>query len=186
MVPRSPLTCHPHTSTDAVRAIHAEVSRSADALRLTFLLVGDLGRLRIPPLGRVQAGRDLWRHTCFEAFIGVAGAAPYHELNLAPSAEWTVYAFDGYRDGGPLRDVARPPRIVVGADHGELELDALIDLGALSPAYPTAPLRLALAAVVEETSGALSYWALRHPPGAPDFHHADGFVLALEPPDAPW
>ena len=46
--------------------------------------------------------------------------------------------------------------------------------------------RLALAAVVEETSGALSYWALRHPPGAPDFHHADGFVLALEPPDAPW
>src|SRR5437899_4571638 len=135
MVPRSPLTCHPQTSTDAVRAIHAEVSRSADALRLTFLLVGDLGRLRIPPLGRVQAGRDLWRHTCFEAFIAVAGAAPYHELNLAPAAESTVYAFDGYRDAAPLRDGARPPRIRVAADHGQLALSSPPDLGPPSPAY---------------------------------------------------
>jgi hypothetical protein len=93
-----------------------------------------------------------------------------------------VYAFDRHRDGGPLTDVARPPRVVVGAGRGELELDALIDLAALSPAYVMAPLRLALATVVEETSGALSYWALRHPPGAPDFHHADAFALRLEPP----
>jgi hypothetical protein len=33
--------------------------------------------------------------------------------------------------------------------------------------------------VIEETNGAKSYWALKHPPGKPDFHHADGFVLEL-------
>src|SRR6185369_972124 len=132
----------------------------AGCLRLTFLLSGDLDRLRIPPPGPPRAGRELWRHTCFEAFVGVAGAAGYHELNLAPSGEWTVYAFDRYREGGPLADVARPPRIVVGASHGELEVDALIDLAALSPTYATASLRIALATVVEETGGALSYWAL--------------------------
>ncbi len=45
-------------------------------------------------------------------------------------------------------------------------------------------LRLGLSAVVEANDGTLSYWALRHPPGRPDFHHPDGCVLRLEPPDA--
>ena len=174
---------HPYTPSDAVYAISAQASRDAGRLRLTFLLSGELDRLRIPP-GASRAGGELWRHTCFEAFVGVAGAAGYHEVNLAPSGEWTVYAFDRYRDGALLDDVAQPPRVVVAASHGELELDALIDLGALSPAYAAASLRLALATVVEETSGALSYWALRHPPGAPDFHHTEGFTLRLEPSGA--
>ena len=37
--------------------------------------------------------------------------------------------------------------------------------------------RLGLAAVIEETSGRKSYWALAHPPGKPDFHHSDCFAL---------
>jgi hypothetical protein len=36
--------------------------------------------------------------------------------------------------------------------------------------------RLGLSAVIEETSGHKSYWALAHPPGRPDFHHSDCFV----------
>ena len=40
-------------------------------------------------------------------------------------------------------------------------------------------LRLALAAVVEEDDGRLSYWALQHAPGNPDFHHPEGFALEL-------
>jgi len=40
-------------------------------------------------------------------------------------------------------------------------------------------MRLALSAVIEEERGRLSYWALRHPPGKPDFHHPDAFALAL-------
>jgi len=43
-------------------------------------------------------------------------------------------------------------------------------------------LRLALAAVVEDERGMLSYWALRHPAGKPDFHHPDAFALELELP----
>jgi hypothetical protein len=43
-------------------------------------------------------------------------------------------------------------------------------------------LLLGLSAVIEETSGAKSYWALAHPPGRPDFHHADGFALMLDAP----
>ena len=45
-----------------------------------------------------------------------------------------------------------------------------------------APLRIALAAVVEARDGSRSYWALRHPAPSPDFHHANGFAIALPPP----
>ncbi len=48
----------------------------------------------------------------------------------------------------------------------------------------SASLELALSAVIEQRDGGLSYWALRHAPGQPDFHHPDGFALTLRP-DAP-
>ena len=41
------------------------------------------------------------------------------------------------------------------------------------------PGRIALSAVIEEGNGALSYWALRHPAGKPDFHHPDAFAMEL-------
>jgi hypothetical protein len=36
--------------------------------------------------------------------------------------------------------------------------------------------QLGVAAMIEETNGRRSYWALAHPPGKPDFHHADCFA----------
>ena len=41
--------------------------------------------------------------------------------------------------------------------------------------------RLGLSAVIEDTNGHKSYWALAHPPGKPDFHHADCFAYELSP-----
>ena len=51
-------------------------------------------------------------------------------------------------------------------------------------AHRASPLRIALSAVIEEIDGTKSYWALRHPPGPPDFHHRDCFALTLGAPDA--
>ena len=33
--------------------------------------------------------------------------------------------------------------------------------------------------VIEEEDGTISYWALRHAAGKPDFHHPDGFAMEL-------
>jgi hypothetical protein len=33
--------------------------------------------------------------------------------------------------------------------------------------------------VIEDIGGGRSYWALAHPAGKPDFHHADGFTIEL-------
>jgi hypothetical protein len=178
------LGCHPSKHSETVRAIAVRVCRTATAeLQMTFRLDGDIPRIRVPPPSVPRVGTELWRHTCFEAFIAVEGQSAYHEFNFAPSGEWTVYAFSGYRDGGPLANEIMRPHIAVRSTAKRLELDALIRLNGLSPIHSHAPLRIGLSAVVEASDG-LSYWALHHPAAKPDFHDADGFALLLGPPNS--
>jgi hypothetical protein len=73
------------------------------------------------------------------------------------------------------------PQITVRTSTDRFELDALIFGESLSALPMNARLLLGLSAVIEEDDGVVSYWALKHPPGPPDFHHASGFVLELEP-----
>ena len=177
------LTCHPSSSPATVRAIQVLVRRSSSAeLQMTFRLDGDIPRIRIPSPGVSRIGTELWRHTCFEAFIALEGQPAYHEFNFAPSGEWCVYALSSYRNGGAVADKTMRPHIAPRSDHSRLELDAIVRLDALSAIHPRAILRVGLSAVIEASDGTLSYWALRHPADKPDFHNADGFTLLLEPP----
>jgi hypothetical protein len=66
------------------------------------------------------------------------------------------------------------PRIEVKSSAETYILQAALEFDGLS-----APLHLGLSAVLEETNGRKSYWALAHPPGKADFHHADCFALEL-------
>jgi len=177
---RVSLTRHADTRSDAVRAIDARVSRSGGTLALTFALAGDLEHVRVPPPRAPRIAERLWQHTCCEIFIARAGARAYHEFNLAPSGEWAAYAFRSYRAGELLADPALDPRITVRSAAGRLELDALIRLDRLSPRHAGAALSIGLSTVVEDSAGALGYWALRHAPGKPDFHHPDAFALTLD------
>jgi len=107
----------------------------------------------------------------------MAGEGPgYREFNLSPSGEWAVYEFQSYRNGGVLENELSP-EIRVREAKDKLELSAEISQGLLPH---DRPLRLGLSAVVEDVDGILSYWALRHPAGKPDFHHTDAFALQLD------
>ena len=183
---RAVLVAHPDAADGGVRRIEASVSRSGGVLAVTYRLDGDLDRLRIPAWGGRQAGERLWEHTCFEMFIRKVESDPtYHELNFSPSGAWAACAFAHYRQGSPLADSALDPRIITRRRDGTLEVKASIVLGRLSPEYLRAPLALALSAVIEDGEGGLSYWALVHPAGKPDFHHRDGFVLKMDPGSDP-
>src|SRR5687767_11508528 len=142
-----------------------------DTLAVTYCLEGDLERVRIPEPRPPSIAARLWEHTCCEIFITREGVPAYHEFNFSPSGEWAAYAFERYREGAPIRVV--DPRISIRLSAGELRLGASI---AVEPGKHF----VALCVVVEAAGGALSYWALRHPPGKPDFHHAAGFALELD------
>jgi hypothetical protein len=176
------LTCHPSTRAETVRVIQVLVRRSASAqLQITYRVEGDISRICVFPPDESRIATELWRHTCFEVFIAMAGQPAYHEFNFALSGEWTVYAFRDYRDGGPLADERMRPQIARRSTSDRLELDTVVRLDALSAMHPSASLRIGLSVIVEAPEG-LSYWALRHRAGKPDFHHADGFALLLERP----
>lgn len=159
-------------------AVHA--TRTAEGnLALHYSIGGQIARLRVPPPGPARIGWKLWRHTCCELFVRETNGTAYHEFNFSPSGEWTTYSFSKYREGGPLGEGSVNPQIAVQSGPGRLDLYALADLPSLAQSYRKAPLAIGLATVIEEESGAISYWALRHPPGKPDFHHPSAFALEL-------
>ena len=172
------LTCHPETPGGAVERLEASVSTGAGGtLTVSYSLAGDLSRVRIPELSASRFADALWQHTCFELFARPEASDAYFEFNFSPSGEWAVYSFDRYREGMRRVEGARAKRIAVSRRGDTLELEATVDARAIG-AKP--PLRAGLSAVIEETDGTLSYWALAHPDGKPDFHHASAFALRLE------
>jgi hypothetical protein len=167
------LTPHPQTPGVGLQ-VEARAKRGVGGrLMLAYSVMGE--SLRLPPLMAPARADELWRTTCFEAFIAAPASESYLEVNLSPSRAWALYAFDGYR-GGMKSPPVQPPDIDVRRSPGRLELSAVVDLADLAS---EGAWRLALTAVIEREDGAKSYWSLAHPEGKPDFHHAAGFVLAL-------
>jgi hypothetical protein len=172
---------HPAAPAAAVRDLTVEVSRPArDQLGLTFRLNGDLGVLRLPEPRPPVRSDGLWRHSCFEAFIGQANSSDYWEYNFSPSGAWAAYHFSDYREGMAPVMKGAPPAISQQIGSDSFSLKAQLDLSWLSKTSAAVGLRLGLAAIVEDRDRVLSYWALRHSAEKPDFHHADSFVVALD------
>ncbi len=146
-----------------------------------YILEGPLARLRIPAGGELGRADGLWQHTCLEAFLKPDGADAYLEFNFSPSGEWAAYRFTGRRAGmQPLAGITTP-EIRCAGTHDRLEMNVTIDLARCEEHAADSPGRVGLAAVLEDARGDLSYWALRHGGGAPDFHDPVTFMLSLPP-----
>ena len=166
------LTRHPDFPCAAVTEITVDVARlHRSVLQLTYFVSGDIGAIRMPVATQAARADELWKHTCFEAFV--ADGDGYFEFNLAPSTQWAVYHFNAYRAGMTITDVAAPS-IETRREDERFELHTAI-------ALPERSGRLGLSAVIEESNGEKSYWALAHAPGRPDFHHADTFAADVPP-----
>lgn len=181
-MPAITLTPYPATPCPAISACAVRYECSPTGfLSLEYRLEGTLAELSIPGEHPAPGRRDeLWRHTCFEAFITQGEGPDYWECNFSPAGDWAIYHFTAYRDGMSAPPLVKHPLITAERDTRRLILRVTLDLGTLSPGFsPCGELRLALSAVLEARNGAYSYWALRHPPGKPDFHHPDSFGLSL-------
>jgi hypothetical protein len=158
---------------------------SPGLLVLRYVLTGSVSDLKLPQPTAARRADELWRHTCFEAFVGAADRDGYLEFNLAPSSQWAAYRFTGYRQGmAPLEEFDAPGVEMKSTDQG-LELRAALDLDRVADLPADAPWRLGLSAVIEAADGAVSHWALAHPPGRADFHHPDCFAAELPATERP-
>jgi hypothetical protein len=167
---------HDDSRGSAIKRIQVEVSRWPEGtLSLHYRIEGTINGLLIPARAIPERRDGLWRHTCCEAFVMVGDGPAYHEFNLSPSGEWQAYAFKGYRSPVALPDVPTP-RIESSHTATDMSLHAKI---ALKPPTGDMPLRVGLACVIEDRSGVLDYWALRHATRQPDFHMIESFCLLL-------
>ena len=154
-----------------MRGVEARIVRTRSSLALEYAIEGRIEELRIPAPGTPRFAERLWQHTCCEVFVARGGSPAYLEFNFSPSGDWAGYAFERYRSGAAFD--APDPKIAVRTSAGRLELDASIQV-------QPGRLRLGLSAVIEHIDGRISYWALRHPAGKPDFHHPEAFALELD------
>ena len=175
---RFELRPHPDTPpTDPAMAIEVWFDRWPDGrAEISYHVHAAPDSLVLPERpGRGRAD-ELWKTTCFELFVSTA-AGGYTEYNFAPSGAWAAYAFDAYRSGMRPLELDHPPEIQADETPVAFILDAVIDLHEGS--------RIGLSAVIEESSGTRSYWALAHPEGKPDFHDKACFAAALPPIEQP-
>jgi hypothetical protein len=176
---RRTLQLHPESSCLAVTHIDAEVLRpQAHNVMFTYVVTGTIADLAMPPVATSTRADELWRHTCFEAFVGSSQSVAYYEFNFAPSTQWAAYRFSNYRANLCVATEINAPQITVRSNPERYVLRASVELGQLLFSR-CSTLRVGLSAVIEETSGHRSYWALAHPPGKADFHHSDSFALEI-------
>ena len=109
---RQALRLHPDSLCAAVTRIEVDVARPrAGSLVLSYVVTGRIDDLRLPPVTASARADELWRHTCFEAFVRASPGEAYYEFNFAPSTQWAAYRFDCYRSGMRVAAEIAAPRI---------------------------------------------------------------------------
>lgn len=155
------LVRHPATPPGSIESIDARLERTALGVVATFIVRGDLDRLVVPSPADGGREDELWRTTCFELFIDGEGKT-YREFNFSPSGAWAAYDFTGYREGMSEADAD----VLIRTESDVRRLILLADVNVDVPAFAN----IGLTAVIEETDGAIRYWATSFAPGKPDFH----------------
>lgn len=168
---------HSFNECREVTLLQARVRHEHDLLHCEWYVAGDLDRVLWPERDS-QPWRcsGLWEHTCFEVFIGPAGASGYTEINLSPDGHWNAFAFDDVRTGMRETDLVSLRERTFDRSATRATLQAAFRVGT----WPGQQLRLGLSSVIEGTNQALHYFALAHPARKPDFHRRDGHILLTD------
>ena len=171
---RRALKIHPDSRCDAATRIEVEVARPRPGnLQLRYVVTGKIGDLVLPPVtAPARSRRALAAHLLRGVFPLGRGVLRVQLRALA-------------RNGRPIgstaiaAESALRTRSARRASTCSRTARALNCRSRWSGLPNDAAWRLGLSAVIEETSGRKSYWALAHPPGKADFHHSDCFALEL-------
>ena len=152
---------------------HAASLAAVATTNMWFGVGAPADRFVIPEPAEPNRADELWKTTCFEAFLRPMGEEAYSEWNFAPSGQWAAYQFSGYRENMTPIDLDAPPYIRMEDNLTWWALGATIAIPA------DTNWELGLSAVLEEKDGTKSYWALAHAGEKPDFHDPGCFAAHL-------
>ncbi|MES2121106.1 MAG: DOMON-like domain-containing protein [Pseudomonadota bacterium] len=151
---------------------HAASLAAVATTNIWFGVGAPAARFVIPESAEPERVDELWKTTCFEAFLRRLGEEAYREWNFAPSGQWAAYDFSARRSGMSEAEAADP--YIRFEDNM-----TWFALGAAIAVPADTNWELGLSAVLEESDGTKSYWALAHGGEKPDFHDPGCFVARL-------
>jgi hypothetical protein len=173
-------TLHPFTidSFPTGFQISGTVTRSRGSLLISYELRGNLTKILLPE--RVQSPErknNLWQATCFEFFVASTDSSCYWEINLSPSGDWNVYAFDDCRAGMRQETAFTSLPFKIERQSASILLELAFPLDTII--RPEQSVELAVSAVLQGSSSQFGYWALTHCGLTPDFHRRESLLLKL-------
>ncbi|MES3036855.1 MAG: hypothetical protein V4736_03030 [Bdellovibrionota bacterium] len=121
-------------------------------------------------LEHLRRADELWKKTCFEAFLSIPGEKKYWELNIATDGEWNIYSFDDYR-------TPQPPK-----ESTDFHISKLITTPQSLTCELTTKLKFpeldySLCAIIKMRDGNTFYYSTNHAGQKPDFHIRDSLSL---------
>lgn len=174
-----PLQKHPKSKESSVNAISVNLIAHTDkSMSVAYSAQGDIDRLFIPPRTAGECKDNLWRTTCFEMFVGHTNSTTYWELNFSPSANWAAYKFTDYRQNRQNEESFAINRLQMKQTKERFDLEVGFLFGALQD-FDLTTVCFGFSAVMMDHHGNISYWALRHGDGPPDFHDNTCFSYML-------
>lgn len=163
--------------------LESDMIWTGSLMEIRFVMTGPVALLKGLASFRGDAAASptegLWETTCFEAFFGPQGSTAYYEVNAAADGRWMVFRFGDERRDRAIRGELRPATLACDLRPGRFEMTLRFDFASVDE-LEGKTLFATPAVVLEETSGAKSYWSLTHS-AKPDFHAPAHRLLALKP-----
>ena len=174
------VSLHPHPSglSGEIEKYRIQAGGAVDkgTLVLRFMVEANeasFSKIQFPKIEVTPLRRDdLWKETCFEAFLCNEESKGYVEFNGSPNGNWNAYAFRDYREGMdlvPFLDL--PTSQVLNKNETCIEMEWRLPLEIFKNKIST----IGLTVVLKTTEGTI-YWALKHVGERPDFHLRSSFI----------
>ena len=147
-----------------------------DSLELTFSWTDSKNLIIQPESPGMGRHHELWKQTCFEAFIQPANKVPYFEVNLSTQKAWNVYGFEAYREPQPPTEVSSADAIKIDVKEGNLK--AVIQFRKSE----FKKVKVSLCAVLNLKDIGPTYWSFAHADQKPNFHKFESFIIERNAP----
>lgn len=126
---------------------------------------------------------ELWKHTCFEAFLKLPQTTHYFEINQNQSKDWNVYEFSEYRTG--MQESKHLMLMQLSTQKSEPQHKTkIISEYQWSQNFLSQnnfeTLQVGLCAVIESVHQTIDYYGITHSnKDQPDFHHFNSYKYTL-------
>lgn len=163
-------TLKPFSGASLKHKISGQIALENGLLRLKFAWEDSDNEIQFQLNQAPQRTPELWKTTCFEAFLQPVGQNRYFEVNLASSGAWEAYEFSSYRSPQPPQQTAKIQLTDFKKMNNSIEAQFSIDDGHLD-------WNCSLTAVIELKTTQKYYLATKHAGDKPDFHLHESFSL---------